>query len=491
LLIQLLLITYYLFTYYLLLIMFTDSTPILQYTPPTCTLEIWVKSSPFSSKNKQKHRDDISFELRFDDPRLPEEQQVTIKGDRNQLEALCDVVCTYVQYLLKQPATAFSLVEKAPTETPKESNIDSIPYLKTQGLFIHELSLGFLKNEKSGETFKLSATQLFDLANALENYRDEIASLPVLKPKISPQFFILWGSIAATLLLALGLNTGVIKILPQFQQMAEKGTTSDEKLSPVPGADVQPPSPLPPVNIPSPTVPLPLRNIQRLPPPTPVQEPGVGRYNNAPNSGIVVIKPPGNQPNFPIDTNSNTGKNLGNAERRDQGAIAFRSPGNFTPNIPPPPPLKPSRSPSVRVEPRGTLPPPNSAAAENRQQTTPLPTFSDGANPNFSTDNIPKERLAKTSDLPQLSEVKTYFKQRWQPPENLKQTLEYRLSIDRNGSLNKITPIGQASGINLDKTGMPLLGESFVSPLTNREKATIRLVLNPDGTVQTFAEWVP
>jgi hypothetical protein len=36
---------------------------------------------------------------------------------------------------------------------------------------------------------------------------------------------------------------------------------------------------------------------------------------------------------------------------------------------------------------------------------------------------------------------------------------------------------------------MPLLGESFVSPTVDGKKPQIRVVLEPDGRVQTFLEY--
>jgi hypothetical protein len=86
--------------------------------------------------------------------------------------------------------------------------------------------------------------------------------------------------------------------------------------------------------------------------------------------------------------------------------------------------------------------------------------------------------------------VRQYFQARWQPPDSLKQTLEYRLTLNQDGSLERIAPLGQAAKIYLDRTNMPLLGEPFVSPLEPPlvEKPNIRLVLSPDRTVKTFME---
>jgi hypothetical protein len=90
--------------------------------------------------------------------------------------------------------------------------------------------------------------------------------------------------------------------------------------------------------------------------------------------------------------------------------------------------------------------------------------------------------------IPQVTEVRQYFQQRWQVPEGLKQTLEYRLVLNPDGTLKRIIPLGKAADIYLDRTPMPLLGEAFVSPLPLSSPQTIRLVLSPNGKVRTFLE---
>lgn len=101
-----------------------------------------------------------------------------------------------------------------------------------------------------------------------------------------------------------------------------------------------------------------------------------------------------------------------------------------------------------------------------------------------------RDRAANTAfdTIPQVAEIRSYFQQRWTPPEGLTQTLEYRLNLNPDGSIQQITPLGQAAGTYVDRTGLPLIGEAFVSPLPGNHSATIRLVLSPSGTVQTFLE---
>jgi hypothetical protein len=89
---------------------------------------------------------------------------------------------------------------------------------------------------------------------------------------------------------------------------------------------------------------------------------------------------------------------------------------------------------------------------------------------------------------PQIAEVRNYFTQNWQPPTELAQTLEYRLVLSQDGTIQRIIPLGEAAERFVDRTSMPLMGDPFVSPLQDTERLQVRLVLSPDGRVQTFAD---
>jgi hypothetical protein len=90
--------------------------------------------------------------------------------------------------------------------------------------------------------------------------------------------------------------------------------------------------------------------------------------------------------------------------------------------------------------------------------------------------------------IPQVAEARQYFQQRWTPPEGLTQTLEYQLTLNSNGSIQKIAPLGYASRRYVDRTSIPLVGEPFVSPIETGETVILRLVLSPNGNVQTLME---
>ncbi len=88
----------------------------------------------------------------------------------------------------------------------------------------------------------------------------------------------------------------------------------------------------------------------------------------------------------------------------------------------------------------------------------------------------------------QVSEAREFLTKRWQPPSGLNQTLEYSLVVGVDGTIERILPLGKASRIYIDRTGMPLIGERFVSPNRNGQTVIIRAVYSPDGKVKTFAE---
>jgi hypothetical protein len=90
--------------------------------------------------------------------------------------------------------------------------------------------------------------------------------------------------------------------------------------------------------------------------------------------------------------------------------------------------------------------------------------------------------------IPQVAETKNYLQQRWKPPQGLTQPLEYTLLIGGDGAIERIIPRTQAAKNYIDRTGMPIVGEKFVSPIEGGGNPQIRVVLNPDGKVATFVE---
>ncbi|NES98456.1 MAG: hypothetical protein F6K32_25415, partial [Desertifilum sp. SIO1I2] len=111
------------------------------------------------------------------------------------------------------------------------------------------------------------------------------------------------------------------------------------------------------------------------------------------------------------------------------------------------------------------------------------------ASPSTRSLQEPPAQTATAFDrIPQVAEVRSYFQQRWNPPESLPSTIEYSLLLAPDGSIEQVIPLGETAATFLDRTEMPLRGEEFVSPIAGGRQPKIRLVLTPEGEVQAFLE---
>lgn len=274
--------------------MLFSNSLIRRYTPPTCTLEIWGRRSWLSLWKTHNPIIDFKFKLLFDDPKILDEQQVILEGDRGELQLLCDRVSSYVQNLLTSSPSNLSLIsakavipyyvgnstlnvepqEALVNGTPEKSLptelkvIDSksvegsnhsalsltiLPSLTPKGLLTHELDCSLLITNQNKSEVLLSISQLFDLANALEEYSLEAESSPNLEKVKPTKKIVIWAITALVALVAVGIPTVGIK----WYRSLSQETALDEP-SPSSGQstikDILPPVPLPPSNtsVPSP-----------------------------------------------------------------------------------------------------------------------------------------------------------------------------------------------------------------------------------------------
>ncbi|MEQ9485131.1 DUF4335 domain-containing protein [Coleofasciculus sp. F4-SAH-05] len=519
--------------------MIMPSSVLRRYTPPTCTLAIVAKTSPLSRWVGKSVVKDLRFELHFDDPRQPEEKLVTIKGDRTELDVLYEAVSHYIQNFLNtspqplpwtkltssvQPdnleesesntpetASPISLVTSAQPSENQESELPStklqplkpwtLPLgitLQPKGLVTHELVLGQLANEDSGSVVYLSVLQLFDLATALDDYAAEILALPNLNRAGKAKVLPLWTKAAAIVVLAVGVTTAGVRWFNQSQLTQETASLSSasDSAEEVPSNLAQElptptPSPLPspPSPIPTPTVPPSLANAPTIPPPKPVKPPAPSTRSlspaPAPQRREIAITPPPQRPP---------------AQPAPSTAASVPTPSPTQPSRPPAQP--PSTTQGSSRPQAQTTPPPlpifppldvTPATPERPESTNRLPVITRLPSPSTDTEpNTLGNNDAATGRLfdtiPQVAQARTYLQQRWQPPEDLTKVLEYRLFIAPDGSIERIIPLGQASQVHIEKTGIPLVGKPFVSPIQGDKNPTIRVVLNPDGQVETFLE---
>lgn len=475
------------------------SSSFRRYTPPTCTLEIYNPQPFWGSWRYQSFPQFFSFQLHFDDPRLPTGDKSSIIGDRTLLEKLRQLVDEYINLYLDDR----QIVNDHQTcDLPQDNHTEFI-CLSRESDYSHKLYYqGFATQPETVEVI-LTNTQLFDLVNALEAYYFDVT-------KSSQK---LGSTNSGNLGLSIFLTAIICIIGGGLWWRYEQNLTSqnNQESQPQPSETetvfqniekVIPPTPIDPQTIPSNTTPeLPetLKNRTPLPPPETIVAPP--SINNDTNVEIVEMPSSDNQPIFTIETLPPPPPSL---------SILPASP-------PPPSPLPPSPvSPSSPILPPSPRLDKLPVLSSSNPSQLPINSFTPeeisspqiASNNLNNTDDIVSSIVKKNPTTPenisnlnpsnliarkQASsggeiEIKRYFAQKWQPPENLKQSIEYRLQVDSQGNLTRVTPIGQVAIIYLDHTNMPLLGEKIVSSSPEDTAMTIRLILSPNGNVQTFKE---
>jgi hypothetical protein len=433
-----------------------------------------AKDSALSRWAGQPVVKDVRFQLSLDDPKLPREDWVVIQGDRNQLAALCEAVSQYVQELLHRSPNDLNWTSAASngaiaTSTDRPISVATMTQptagilLRASGLLNHEVHWGALATPETGATTRLSTLQLFDLANALDDYADDVLELPQRSPGGWVKSFPNWAQVAAVILVAVGLSTSALRLLDGSTPtpMTASAPTSSEGAS---SSDQKIATQLPPAVIDKATPPV--SSNEKLPPPPPVGVTPTGKL------GLPTVTTPKSPTPSPASGTVPSNSVAVYPVPIVPGAptiIRGEAPAN-----PAPPTVA-----AVPLPPSGTVPvpnaapiPPNAAIAARR-----------GAIADESTANN-----TAFDTIPQVAEVRTYFQQKWNPPEGLSQILEYSIRLNANGSIENISPLRQASGDYIDRTAMPLIGEPFVSPLKGRQSAKIRVVLEPNGQVRAFLE---
>jgi len=477
------------------------STSVLRrYTPPTCTLEVAATGSVLSRWTDRTVLKNLRFQLSFDDPKLLPEQQVTIKGDRLQLETLCEAVETYVQSVLNQAPGQLNSLFVPPDPDQRKLPVASSPssasgfsaehsssaeiYLKPRGLLAHDLHLGSLANEEIGSTVQLSVLQLFDLANALEEYHAESLTLPSLGRPSWLQAPAGWARIAAVLVLAIGATGAVTKfVLDISSPVAQVASTEQEaEISAIPPSDRSAPLPLPSSGA-SPSE-LQMQPLFPPKPPTGALQPVPVPSKNVdlPPTGVTEAPPAAIAANPPAASGAETPDNASSGSQVVVLPTPELSEGQATSPLADAPPPNLAASSSAAISPL--------VAEGSRLTSTSIPVEPTSRNQAIGGEAPQVATSSGTAfdSFPQIAEVRDYFVRQWQPPSELTQTLEYRLVLNPDGMIQRIIPLGDASERFVDRTNMPLMGEPFVSPLQGREQLQVRLVLGPDGKVQTFPD---
>lgn len=459
-----------------------SSSVLRRYTPPTCTLEISAKSSSLSKWVGKPTLKNLRFKLSFDDPRVSDDQWITLRGDRSQLDALSEAVATYVQGFLNQShrlvmqttgsaeGTAIATLDPPPIPSSEAAHLTS-PHriaLQPKGLLAHTLLLGTLANDRTGATVSLTSTQLADLATALDEYAADVTALPSLAKPAWMQSPTVWGRVAAGLLVAVGLSASMLNGLNRSAsngtpQTSQGASSSDQRIA------LQPlPSPSSPPNsfLTTPAAPL-----LTLPP---NGKPPLVTVPTTPPLGSIqpsIVQPPA--PSF--SESRPTGTTPQPATKTPPQVEIFQVPAakapansSASPRSVPVPPI---------VDQLGSEPLPSGASAKIRA----------GASAESSAQNSALAAQPEKTQV-QVTAIKRYFQGKWKPPSGLDGGLEYVLQLDANGRLQSVQERNEDSTTYRQQSGIPAIGESMAPPAPDGKSSVIFLRLDPDGGVQVIKQ---
>ena len=433
-----------------------------KYTAPTCTLEIAANASVLARWTQKPTLKNQRFNLRFDDPRLGEDQWVVLRGDRLKLEALTNEVAHYVQtFLTRSPNFASSeadSVDSSLTGIFLPEHPQTHPHgitLQPKGLLAHTLTLGTLATEATGPNLVLTSTQLADLASVLDEHSAQTIALPVLKRDFawtrSPA---VWGKIAAGALLSVGLTATVLNQFGKSNQqpiVATSASSNDQRNAPVP-LPVPPPSFSPP--------PL---NTGNLPVPVPSNIPDADAI--ASNQGVPI-------PPSPKSELAQENPEKGTAEAKTVIVPKTTStPQGTTVEIPegrgPNPPL---------VLRKPTFP----ASAQTAQGVPVKPLPGSSLARSKADDSADAEPLPLIDRSAQLGEIQDQVSRRWNPPETLSKDVEYLLTVKADGTVESIAPVGEIAQKYLSSVIANLNPLTKLSPISG--SYNVRVVLSASGS---------
>jgi Domain of unknown function (DUF4335) len=475
------------------------------YTPPTCTLEVTAQPSALSRWTGTPVIKSLQFLLSFEGLSQSDREPIEIRGDQTQLTNLSNVVTDYIQTVLASRASDLSIRPRpsdhltaalnesavsiespspaAPDLPSSSSSSNSSIQLRPRSLLTHELTLGSLANERSGSSLVLKVSQLYDLATALDDSAIDLQHLPALSVA-SPSWrnALPLVSSAAVILLTVGLGTAAWRLFqPGLVAENKPQNSPDASTALAPPASPSSNEALPSLR-PRPSAPLTLPSI-KLP-----------SRSNSP----LASSGSGNSAD---STSKNGGPSDGSSSLDQSSAKSSASSGASTARNNTPSAQKPG---VIAIAPApAPASAPKSAAETNSASNSQLST-SQFDNRGALTESRPmakssaSEAAAKTRQqvgqsslfdtIAQVAEVRDYVASRWQPASPPPRTLEYRLTLNANGSLAQVNPLGASAQQYLGQLPLPAPQSPFVSAVGSGGQATVRLVVHPDGTVQTFLD---
>jgi hypothetical protein len=113
--------------------------------------------------------------------------------------------------------------------------------------------------------------------------------------------------------------------------------------------------------------------------------------------------------------------------------------------------------------------------------------------PTDTSGNWPSESIAgadgKPFDNPAIQATRSYFQSKWKPSSTQQNPLQYVVQVSgKSGLVRSVSPQGAAATTYLDRSKIIKAGQKLLSPAPGSTDQKIRVVLQPDGNVDTFME---
>ncbi|NJM64892.1 MAG: DUF4335 domain-containing protein [Acaryochloris sp. RU_4_1] len=519
-----------------------------QFNCSSCRLEITAQPSPLSRWAKRPILKSVDFLLSFQDLSGRHHEPLEIRGDQAQLQVLSETVSHYVQNVLGQSLTTSVfgvpwtttltpsdtpsipgnepqdwaarveidspkiLPEQSPQTTQMGSspatmanqadaptaNPDS-PYLYPRSLLTHNLVLGTLTTNTDDKAIPLKTSQLFDLVSALDNCAAELETLPLPMPTRRPALPI-WASSAAAIVLMVGVTTATLQITqkapPGNRDTVTTASHSQKTQPPVASAEVDSVTSAPSAS------------------PTPTDQSSSSAAKGSPQPTAAASATAPNSKAAKAETSSQQESPVSPSEAPpDSWFLASPSPSLVKPKQEEP---SPSSQPSEQDQAIAMADQPTSAQ-ETAKPSAPSaalpaapPTAAEpsptGASVDTESEKVSEQRDRRSPEMlnrqapttathsyasalaPQVVAISQYIRQRWQVPVGLSQPLQYQLTLNPNGSLKQVQPLNLVATQYLPQVPLPAAHQPFIAPFQSAQPALVRLVLQPNGTVQTFVE---
>lgn len=482
------------------------STPQLmpsRYVAPTVTLEVMAQKAAVSHWSDRPVVRILRYQLQIHSPTNAAEM-IEIRGDRGSFFPLIEAIQHYIHG---------QLVGTAPSIERSHS-----PYLEPQGLTQHRLHLGSLRTAAGTDHLFLSAVQLADLGDVIEQLEATVRPLPVaLTPTRRRRAWQPWGAAVAGVVAAIGLTTTLWPdyALPPTSEMGATPDTStqdapadagedsltevapeaSESTAPPPEADDEPvasvPSPAsreapPPAIAPGSPRPAPAGAAASNQSKTDHRETlgpaGASPPDPQPNPESSATAPPDVSGGITAESDPPAPEPVAPATSSNQRALppATRTPAPAM--VEEPPAAAPTTAPGSVFTPSRNQPAPSSAPPEGGD------TFGDASPPEpeavLGVESDEAGQLPSAPSAPEpgsIAALVVKVRDRWQPPSELAQPLIYTLEFTAEGTLSRIVPEDERSAQYQDQAGLPAIGSQ---ELLAGEPRRIQLRLRASGAVE-------